>query len=75
MKELQESERNASSSKQVDAVKEEAVAASFLPEDTEKTVQEEASSSLEEQERTPSPPLKVDLNESEAMKELKAKLK
>ena len=75
MKELQENEKNAPLPKQADPVKEEAVATPFLPQDADKTVQEEASSSLEEKERTPSPPLKVDSNESEAMKELKQKLK
>jgi len=75
LKELQESERNAQTSKQVDPVKEEALATAVPSKDAEKTVLEEASSSLEEKERTPSPPLKVDPSESEAMKDLKAKLK
>ncbi len=41
----------------------------------ENPTQEEAAPSKEEKERTPSPPLKTEVNESEALKELKAKLK
>ena len=59
----------------MDPVKEEAIATAVPSKDAEKAVLEEASSSLEEKERTPSPTLKVDPSESEAMKDLKAKLK
>ena len=75
IKDLQEREKNPLPSKPVEPVKEEAVAAPVAPQDAEKTMQEEVSASSEEKERTPSPPLKVDPNESEAMKDLKAKLK
>ena len=62
-------------SKPVEVAKSEPPPVSPVVPDPEKPNQEEATTSRDEKERTPSPPLKVDPNESEAMKELKAKLK
>lgn len=59
----------------MEPAKEEAVATTIAAKDSDKTAQEEASVSKDEKERTPSPLLKADPNESEVVKELKVKLK
>ena len=59
--------------KAIDPPKEEAAA--VPSEDPKSSSQDESPGAKDDEERTPSPSLKVEANESEMLKELKAKLK
>lgn len=73
LKEHQEREKQALAVKAIDPPKEEAAA--VPSEDPKSSSQDESPGAKDDEERTPSPSLKVEANESEMLKELKAKLK